>query len=145
MAYVSKTPQRVEKYLRWPPRAVRTMLPSATGLTAGGSRRAQSRFLRRLLRFAASAEGEQSLHVLARGDRQSFHVHLPADTRMQTRVSTTKTGKEREIDIGPRTVEVPKAHRARQREERMRSSIWADPGPDFPTLSEPIKTLMRGS
>jgi hypothetical protein len=37
----------------------------------------------------------------------------------QTRVSTTKSGKERKIYIGPRTVEVFKAHRARQLEERM--------------------------
>src|SRR3712207_9055527 len=68
---VSKTTQRVEKCLRWPPRAARTMLPSSTDLMACGARRAQGRCLSQLLRSAAS-EGEQSLDVLARGDQQSF-------------------------------------------------------------------------
>jgi integrase len=51
--------------------------------------------------------------------RPSIIVRHSADTRTKTRVSTTKTGKERKIHIGPRTVEVLKAHRARQLEERM--------------------------
>ena len=41
-----------------------------------------------------------------------------ADTHTKTRLSTTKTGKERKIHIGPRTTEVLKAHRVRQLEER---------------------------
>jgi integrase len=48
--------------------------------------------------------------------RPSIPVRRPADTRTKTRVSTTKTGKERKIRIGPRTVEVLKAHRTRQLE-----------------------------
>src|SRR5918994_5661036 len=46
--------------------------------------------------------------------KPSVTVRRSADTRTKTRVSTTKTGKERKIHIGPRTVEVLKAHRARQ-------------------------------
>ena len=43
---VPKRIQPVEKCLRWPPRAVRTMLPSGTDLIAGGSRWVQGRCLR---------------------------------------------------------------------------------------------------
>jgi integrase len=57
----------------------------------------------------------------------------------QTYVSTTKTGKERKIYIGPRTVEVLKAHRARQLEERMAATSWADPGLVFPNTRGKIR------
>src|SRR5215212_1595068 len=74
-AAVSKTDQRVEKLLRSPPRATRTMLPSASDLMAAGTRRAQGRCLSRLLRSPAS-EGEQALRVLPRGDQQSLYICL---------------------------------------------------------------------
>ena len=47
-------------------------------------------------------------------------VRRSADTRTRTRVSTTKTGEERRVGIGARTVAVLKAHKKRQLEERMR-------------------------
>ncbi len=66
-------------------------------------------------------------------------VMRSADTRTKTRVSTTKTGKERKIHIGPRTVEVLKAHRARQLEERMAASSWANPSLVFPNTRGKIR------
>ena len=69
----------------------------------------------------------------AKSDRRS------ADTRTKTRVSTTKTGEERKIHNGPRTVEVLKAHRARQREERRAATSWADPGLVFPNTRGKIR------
>src|SRR5215212_1864676 len=72
-------------------------------------------------------------------DKPSIVVWRSADTRTKTRVSTTKTGKERKIHIGPRTVEVLKAHRARQLEERMAATSWADPGVVFPNMKGKIR------
>jgi integrase len=71
--------------------------------------------------------------------KPSITVKRSADTRTKTRVSTTKTGKERKIRIGPRTVEVLKAHRARQLEERMAATSWADPGLVFPNTRGKIR------
>jgi integrase len=71
--------------------------------------------------------------------KPSITVSRSADTRTKTRVSTTKTGKERKIHIGPRTVEVLKAHRARQLEERMAASSWADHGLVFPNTKGKIR------
>jgi integrase len=71
--------------------------------------------------------------------KPSIIVRRSADTRTKTRVSTTKTGKERKIHIGPRTVEVLKAHRARQLEERMAATFWADPGLVFPNTRGKIR------
>jgi integrase len=71
--------------------------------------------------------------------KPSIAVRQSADTRTKTRVSTTKTGKERKIHIGPRTVEILKAHRARQREERMAATYWADPGLVFPNTKGKIR------
>jgi integrase len=71
--------------------------------------------------------------------KPSITVRRSADTRTQTRVSTTKTGKKRKIHIGPRTVEVLNAHRARQREERMAAASWADPGLVFPNTKGKIR------
>jgi integrase len=78
--------------------------------------------------------------------KPSITVRHSADTRTKTRVSTTKTGKERKIHIGPRTAEVLRAHRARQLEERMAASTWADPGLVFPNTRGKIRrrdTVMR--
>jgi hypothetical protein len=72
-------------------------------------------------------------------DKPSIVVWRSADTRTKTRVSTTKTGKERKVHIGPRTVEVLKAHRARQLEERMAATSWADPGLVFPNTKGKIR------
>ena len=62
-----------------------------------------------------------------------------ADTRAKTRLSTTKTGKERKIHIGPRTAEVLKPQRARQREERMAATFWANPGLVFPNTRGKVR------
>jgi integrase len=72
-------------------------------------------------------------------DKPSIVVWRSADTRTKTRVSTTKTGKERKVHIGLRTVEVLKAHRARQLEERMAATSWADPGLVFPNTKGKIR------
>jgi integrase len=71
-------------------------------------------------------------------DKPSITVGRSADTRTKTRVSTTKTGKDRKIHIGPRTIDALKAHRARQREERMAATSWADPGLVFPNTKGKI-------
>jgi integrase len=71
--------------------------------------------------------------------RPSITVRRSADTRTKTRVSTTKTGKERKIHIGPRTAEVLKVHRARQLKERMAATSWADPGLVFPNTRGKIR------
>ena len=60
------------------------------------------------------------------GGRASVKVRRSADTRTRTVVTATKTGEARTIGIGPRTVEVLRAHRARQREERMAAPTWED-------------------
>jgi integrase len=71
--------------------------------------------------------------------KPSITVWRSADTRTKTRVSTTKTGKERKIHIGPRTVEILKSHRARQLKERMAATSWADPGLVFPNSKGKIR------
>jgi integrase len=73
------------------------------------------------------------------GSKPTITVRRSADTRTKTRVSTTKTGKERKVRIGPRTVEVLKAHRARQLEERMAATSWTDPGLVFPNTKGKIR------
>jgi integrase len=72
-------------------------------------------------------------------DKPFITVRRSADTRTKTRVSTTKTGKERKIRIGPRTVDVLKAHRAKQLEERMAAASWADSGLVFPNTKGKIR------
>ena len=62
-----------------------------------------------------------------------------ADTRTRTRVSTTKTGEERRIGIGSRTVAVLKAHKKRQLEKRMAAYSWADPGFVFPNTRGKVR------
>ncbi len=71
--------------------------------------------------------------------KASITVKRSADTRTKTRISTTKTGKERKIRIGPRTAKVIKAHRARQLAERMAASSWADPGLVFPNTKGKVR------
>src|SRR5918998_5515924 len=71
--------------------------------------------------------------------KPSITVRHSADTRTKTRVSTTKTGKERKIHIGPRTVDVLKAHRARQLKERMAAASWANSGLVFPNTKGKIR------
>jgi len=71
--------------------------------------------------------------------KATITVRRSADTHTKTRVSTTKTGKERKIRIGPRTVEVLKAHRAGQLEERMAAASWAGPGLVFPNTKGKIR------
>ena len=73
------------------------------------------------------------------GPRPTIIVQHSADTRKQTRVSTTKTGEERRVRIGPRMVEVLKRHRARQLEERMKAPTWADPGLVFPNTKGKVR------
>ena len=73
-------------------------------------------------------------------DKPSITVRRSADTRTKTRVSTTKTGKDRRIHIGPRTVDVLKGHRARQLEERMAAVFWMDPGLVFPNTKGKIRS-----
>jgi integrase len=80
------------------------------------------------------------------GPRSTITIQHSADTWKQTRVSTTKTGEERRVRIGPRMVEVLKHHRARQLEARMKASSWADPGLVFPNTRGKIRrrdTVMR--
>src|SRR5829696_7671742 len=67
---IPKNKQRVEKHPGWRPRALRAVLPGAPDLMAGGGRRAQGRCLSQLLRSTTS-EDDQSLHVLARGDKSN--------------------------------------------------------------------------
>jgi integrase len=74
------------------------------------------------------------------GPRPAITVRHSANTRVSPpRVTPTKTGEDRKIRIGPRTVEVLKAHRARQRAERMKAPAWEDPGLVFPNTSGGIR------
>ena len=72
-------------------------------------------------------------------ERGSVTVRRSADTRTRTRVSTTKTGEERRVGIGVRTVTVLKAHKKRQLEERMAAPSWADPGLVFPNTKGKVR------
>lgn len=73
--------------------------------------------------------------------RTSVNVRRSADTRTQTVITATKTGEERTVGIGPRTVEVLKKHRARQLEERMAAgpARWEDPGWVFPNTKGKVR------
>lgn len=72
-------------------------------------------------------------------ERGTVTVRRSADTRARTRISTTKTGEERRVGIGTRTVAALKAHKKRQLEERMAASLWADPGLVFPNTKGKIR------
>ncbi|HEX6710973.1 MAG TPA: tyrosine-type recombinase/integrase [Rubrobacter sp.] len=72
--------------------------------------------------------------------RPVIAVRRSANTRTSTvRLTTTKTGEERRVRIGPRTVEILKAHRVRQRKERMAAKSWEDPGIVFPNRRGKIR------
>jgi integrase len=73
------------------------------------------------------------------GGRASVKVRRSADTRTRTVVTATKTGEARTIGIGPRTVEVLRDHRARQREERMAAPTWEDPEWVFPNTRGKVR------
>src|SRR5918992_4437840 len=73
------------------------------------------------------------------GDKATITVRRSADTRTKTRISTTKTGEERKVGIGPRTAEALKAHRTRQLEERMAARSWEDPGLVFPNARGKVR------
>ena len=64
--------------------------------------------------------------------RPSVQVRRSADTRTKTVITPTKTGEERTVGLGPRTVEVLKTHLSRQRRERIAAASWEDPGWVFP-------------
>ena len=67
------------------------------------------------------------------GPRPALTVCHSADTRVSPpRITPTKTGKDRRVRIGPRTVEVLTRHRSRQRFERMKAPTWEDPALVFP-------------
>ena len=66
------------------------------------------------------------------GSRPYVQVRRSADTRTKTVITPTKTGEERTIGLGPRTVEVLKAHLVHQRKERMAAPSWKDAGWVFP-------------
>ncbi|MDQ3834283.1 MAG: site-specific integrase [Actinomycetota bacterium] len=76
---------------------------------------------------------------LSDAKRSTVTVRRSADTRTQTRISTTKTGEERKVGIGARTVALLKAHRQRQLEERMAASSWADPNLVFPNTRGKVR------
>ncbi len=61
------------------------------------------------------------------GPRPSVRVSRSADTRTQTLVTSTKTGEEQVVRLGPRTVEGLEAHSGRQRKERIAATTWEDP------------------
>jgi integrase len=73
------------------------------------------------------------------GEKATITVRRSADTRTRTVVSSTKTGQERRVGIGPRTTEVLEAHRRRQRVERMAASSWSDPGLVFPNTRGKVR------
>jgi integrase len=73
------------------------------------------------------------------GTKPNITVRRSADTRTSTIVSTTKTGKERRVGIGPRTVETLEAHRGRQRLERIAARTWYDSGLVFPNTKGKIR------
>jgi integrase len=72
-------------------------------------------------------------------DKPTITIRRSADTRAQTRISTTKTGEERRVGIGTRTVAVLKAHKKRQLEERMAAPSWIDPGLVFPNTKGKVR------
>ena len=73
------------------------------------------------------------------GTKPHITVRRSADTRTSTVVSTTKTGKERCVGIGPRTVETLEAHRSRQLLERMAVRSWYDSGLVLPNTKGKIR------
>jgi hypothetical protein len=75
------------------------------------------------------------------GARPAVKVHRFAGTRTRTVVTATKTGGAGTMKIGPRTVEVLRAHRARQCVERIAASPWEDTDCVFPNRQGPSAGL----
>lgn len=73
------------------------------------------------------------------GERPYVEVRRSADTRTQTVITPTKTGEERRVGIGPRTVALLERHRAAQRKERMAGASWEDPGWVFPNTKGKVR------
>jgi site-specific recombinase XerC len=73
------------------------------------------------------------------GAKPHITVRRSADTRTSTVVSTTKTGKERCVGIGPRTVETLEAHRSRQLLERMAARSLYNSGLVLPNTKGKIR------
>ena len=73
------------------------------------------------------------------GERPSVGVRRSADTRTKTVITPTKTGEERRVGIGPRTVALLERHRASQRKERMAAASWEDPGWVFPNTKGKVR------
>ena len=73
------------------------------------------------------------------GARPAVKVRRAADTRTKTVITPTKTGEERMVGIGPRTVDVLRRHRARQLEERMAATSWDDQGWVFPNTRGKVR------
>lgn len=73
------------------------------------------------------------------GPRPAVKVRRSADTRTKTVITPTKTGQERTVGIGPRTVEVLKGHRTRQLRERMAAASWEDSGWVFPNTRGKVR------
>ena len=74
------------------------------------------------------------------GARPAIIVRHSADTRVSPPcITPTKTGMDRRVRIGPRTVEVLRAHRSRQRFERMKAPAWEDPGLVFPNFRGQVR------
>jgi integrase len=73
------------------------------------------------------------------GPRPSVRVARSADTRARTVVTPTKTGEERIVRLGPRTVEVLEAHRGCQRNKRMAAASWEDLGWVFPNTKGKVR------
>lgn len=71
--------------------------------------------------------------------RPAVKVCRSADTRTQTVITATKTGAARTVGLGPRTAEVLKAHRARQKRERMAAPSWDDAGWVFPNTRGKVR------
>jgi integrase len=73
------------------------------------------------------------------GERPSVKVRRSADTRTKTVITPTKTGEERRVGIGPRTVALLERHRTSQRKERMAAASWDDPGWVFPNTKGKVR------
>ena len=72
-------------------------------------------------------------------ERPYVEVRRSADTRTKTVITPTKTGEERRVGIGPRTVALLERHRASQRKERMAAASWEDSGWVFPNTKGKVR------
>jgi len=72
-------------------------------------------------------------------ERPYVEVRRSADTRTKTVITPTKTGEERRVGIGPRTVALLARHRASQRKERLAAASWEDSGWVFPNTKGKVR------